>query len=59
MDLEKQLGAMIRDPGEAEAIRRADRDDIPKNALGMDARPGGGSFLFSYPCMILAGRKPG
>jgi len=57
MDLEQQLGSVIRDPDSARSIRMAYCDDMQKNALGMDTRTEGSSILFSYPCLVMACRK--
>lgn len=57
MDLEDQLGATVRDPAMTARIRRLYRDDTGRNAMGTDARMVGGRIRFSYPTLIMAGRK--
>jgi ubiquinone/menaquinone biosynthesis C-methylase UbiE len=58
MALETQLAASFPEPGGVERLRALFRADIGVNALGVDARVEQGEIVFSYPVLIVAGKKP-
>jgi hypothetical protein len=58
---EMELGALLKAsfpaPGTEERIRNAFIDDVDKDHLGVDVHKKGKRIYFSYPIMILAGKK--
>lgn len=59
MELERQLAASFPRPGDDEKIRTIFRNDIGQDRLGMGAHWVGTEIHFSYPTLILVGRKGG
>ena len=57
MDLENQIHASLLEPSVANRIRQIYRDDIGRDTLGMEARLPGEGIRFSYPSLIMTGRK--
>lgn len=57
IDLDRQGQAAGWDHVTAERIRQIYENDIGKNALGVNACRSGNAIRFSYPSLILAGRK--
>jgi hypothetical protein len=57
MDLENQIHASLLEPSVANRIRQIYRDDIGRDILGMEARLPGDGIRFSYPSLIMIGRK--
>jgi ubiquinone/menaquinone biosynthesis C-methylase UbiE len=56
-NLEAHLKASFPNPGDAEKLRRIFREDIGKDALGLEAHWQGDQIHFAYPIIILVGRK--
>lgn len=59
MELERQLAASFPRPGDDERIRAVLRNDIGQDRLGVGAHWVGTEIHFSYPTLILVGRKGG
>lgn len=57
MELESQMRNFPITPETAEEIRRIYAEDIGKNELGMNAHWVGNEIHFTYPVLILGGRK--
>jgi len=57
MELETLLKASFPVPGTEELIRKAFREDAGKDNLGVGAHWKDGRICFSYPIMILTGKK--
>jgi SAM-dependent methyltransferase len=56
--LEEILGASFTKADDAATIRRIFADDLKRNCLGVGARLEGGQIHFSFPTVVLVGRKP-
>ncbi len=57
-NLNAHLQASFPHPGDEEKARQIFREDIGKDALGLEAHWQGEEIYFAYPVMVLAGRKP-
>ncbi len=57
LELETLLKASFPGPGTEERIIKAFIDDVDKDHLGVDVHKKGKRIYFSYPIMILAGKK--
>jgi SAM-dependent methyltransferase len=55
--LEDILGASLTKRDAAETIRQIFADDLAQNRLGVGARMEGGQIHFSFPIVVLVGRK--
>lgn len=56
--LETLLASSFPEPGDAEEIRRIFAEDLGKDRLGVGAYLDDGQVRFSFPTVVLAGRKP-
>jgi ubiquinone/menaquinone biosynthesis C-methylase UbiE len=57
MELESQIKASFPNPGDEEKLRQMIRDDVGRDALGVGAHRRGEEIWFSYPVMVLVGKK--
>ena len=56
--LEPLLESSFPDPGNVDLIRRIFADDLGKNRLGVNARLEDGQVHFTFPTVVVTGRKP-
>lgn len=56
-DLDKQLAASFPNPGDDEKIRELFRRDLSENRMGVNPVLKDGKVHFSYPIVVLSGRK--
>ncbi len=58
VDLDELLQASAPEPGAADEVRRIFREDVGVDRLGVNARWADGAIAFTFPIVILVGRKP-
>jgi hypothetical protein len=59
MELEASLRASFPEPGGADRLRALYRADVGVDALGVGAELRGDEIRFTYPIVIVVGRKRG
>lgn len=57
-NLNAHLQASFPNPGDEEKVRQIFREDIGKDDLGLGAHWQGDEIFFTYPIIVLVGRKP-
>lgn len=58
VDLEELLGSSAPEPGAADEVRRIFRADVGVDRLGVNARWKDGAIVFTFPIVVVVGRKP-
>ena len=59
VNIDRLLEATRTPPDAAAAVRRVGADDVGHDRLGIQAHRGSDGLGFSFPVVILSGRKPG
>ncbi|MFN7949839.1 MAG: class I SAM-dependent methyltransferase [Blastocatellia bacterium] len=57
LELETSMQSFFPNPGDDERIRQIYRDDLERDALGMNVHLRDGQIHFAYPVLMLAGQK--
>lgn len=58
VNLDELLASSAPEPGAADEVRRIFREDIGVDRLGVKARWTDGALVFTFPIVVLVGRKP-
>jgi SAM-dependent methyltransferase len=58
VNLDELLGSSASEPGAADEVRRIFREDVGVDRLGVNARWVDGAIVFTFPIVVLVGRKP-
>jgi len=58
VDLDELLASSAPEPGAADEVRRIFREDVGVDRLGVNARWSDGALVFTFPIVVLVGRKP-
>jgi len=56
-EMESQLAASFPHPGDDQKWRDLLRDDVGRNRTGLQPYLDGGTIRFSFPCVVLSGRR--